>query len=255
MGVNLTTGKVNLATGGPSESLPGVTGGDGGDIAGMVITPQGSDNAIIVKRPDSTYGDAQIYGKAQAFLFIKEGVGSVQNALVLARIDGQHGGIGTSGGLHISTGLNKDPQAVITQSMWISPNIDVPGIIIDGAAGAPAAEYMLFRTNAGVKKVAISNVGELIHYANDGVTGVVNITAGDAPAFGARVILQAVPTGPSITIAALHLGGFLQMVKEVDPNAPAANQARVFVRDNGAGKGQLCVRFPTGVVQVIATEP
>jgi hypothetical protein len=39
------------------------------------------------------------------------------------------------------------------------------------------------------------------------------------------------------------------------PAAPLANRARLFVRDNGAGKTQLCVRFHTGSVQVIKTEP
>ena len=39
------------------------------------------------------------------------------------------------------------------------------------------------------------------------------------------------------------------------PNAPAANQARLFVKDNGAGKTQLCVRFHTGAVRVLTTEP
>lgn len=40
-----------------------------------------------------------------------------------------------------------------------------------------------------------------------------------------------------------------------DPAAPAANKARLYTRDNGSGKTQLCVRFPTGAVQVLATEP
>jgi hypothetical protein len=40
-----------------------------------------------------------------------------------------------------------------------------------------------------------------------------------------------------------------------DLAAGAANTARLYVRDNGAGKTQLCVRFNTGAVQVIATEP
>ena len=40
-----------------------------------------------------------------------------------------------------------------------------------------------------------------------------------------------------------------------DPSNPPPNEARLFARDNGAGKTQLCVRFPTGAVQVIATEP
>lgn len=40
-----------------------------------------------------------------------------------------------------------------------------------------------------------------------------------------------------------------------DPSAGAANTARLFAKDNGAGKTQLVVRFNTGATQVIATEP
>ena len=40
-----------------------------------------------------------------------------------------------------------------------------------------------------------------------------------------------------------------------DPAAPAANGWRLYAKDNGAGKTQLCVRFNTGVVQILATEP
>jgi len=39
------------------------------------------------------------------------------------------------------------------------------------------------------------------------------------------------------------------------PGPPRRNMARLFARDDGAGKTQLCVRFNTGAVQVIATEP
>jgi hypothetical protein len=39
------------------------------------------------------------------------------------------------------------------------------------------------------------------------------------------------------------------------PSAPSANEAKLFVQDNGAGKTQLAIRFATGAVQVIATEP
>ena len=40
-----------------------------------------------------------------------------------------------------------------------------------------------------------------------------------------------------------------------DAAAPSDNKARIYVRDNGAGKEQLVVRFNTGAVQVLATEP
>jgi ATP-dependent Clp protease ATP-binding subunit ClpA len=36
---------------------------------------------------------------------------------------------------------------------------------------------------------------------------------------------------------------------------PKPGFAFVFVRLNGASKHELCVQFPTGVAQVIATEP
>jgi hypothetical protein len=39
------------------------------------------------------------------------------------------------------------------------------------------------------------------------------------------------------------------------PSAPAANHAKLFVRDNGAGKSQWVALFPSGAAQVIVTEP
>lgn len=40
-----------------------------------------------------------------------------------------------------------------------------------------------------------------------------------------------------------------------DPSAPSADRGRLYFRDNGSGKTQLCVRFNTGAVQVVATQP
>lgn len=49
----------------------------------------------------------------------------------------------------------------------------------------------------------------------------------------------------------------LQEIDVPDPpsGTPEAKGAHLFVRDDGSGKTQLCVRFATGQVQVIATEP
>jgi pectate lyase-like protein len=52
-----------------------------------------------------------------------------------------------------------------------------------------------------------------------------------------------------------NAGAFLEALEIADPAAPAANRGRLYTKDNGAGKTQLVVRFPTGAVQVIATEP
>lgn len=58
----------------------------------------------------------------------------------------------------------------------------------------------------------------------------------------------------SVTGAIEHTS-YLEGQETADPAAPAANRGRLYFRDNGAGKTQLAVRFPTGAVQVLATEP
>lgn len=59
------------------------------------------------------------------------------------------------------------------------------------------------------------------------------------------------PTGPDGVKVVGHISG----AEIADPAAPAANTGILYFRDNGAGKTQLVARFPTGAVQVIATEP
>jgi hypothetical protein len=49
---------------------------------------------------------------------------------------------------------------------------------------------------------------------------------------------------------------YFEMTEQAaDPVAPGANRGRLYLKDNGAGKTQLCIRFNTGAVQVVATEP
>lgn len=60
------------------------------------------------------------------------------------------------------------------------------------------------------------------------------------------------------TVMGMFQGGYiegLEMNGANEPAAPSANRGRLYFRDNGSGKTQLVVRFPTGAVQVIATEP
>jgi hypothetical protein len=54
---------------------------------------------------------------------------------------------------------------------------------------------------------------------------------------------------------AVHPNGYVAFSEASDPGLASVNTVRQFARDNGAGKTQLCVQFPTGAVQVLATEP
>jgi hypothetical protein len=53
----------------------------------------------------------------------------------------------------------------------------------------------------------------------------------------------------------LLLAGYVEGTEITAPAAGSANSFRLFARDNGAGKTQLCVIFNTGAIQVIATQP
>jgi hypothetical protein len=46
-----------------------------------------------------------------------------------------------------------------------------------------------------------------------------------------------------------------EMTEINPPTAPSTNRARLFLKDDGSGKTQLCVLFHTGAVLVLATQP
>jgi hypothetical protein len=86
-------------------------------------------------------------------------------------------------------------------------------------------------------------------------------TAGNTPAAritghaSASVALQQWANSGATVLAQVTHTGALDMLEQVEPAAPSANSARIWCQDNGSGKSQLCVRFASGAVQVIATEP
>lgn len=49
-------------------------------------------------------------------------------------------------------------------------------------------------------------------------------------------------------------GGALEFTRMTAPATPAADKARIFARDNGSGKTQVCIILPDGVVTVLATQ-
>ena len=85
------------------------------------------------------------------------------------------------------------------------------------------------------------------------------ITGGATPTWEGQGATTISTTAGDLTLnpaGRVVLGAHDQEFGEIsDPAAPATNSARLYARDNGSGKTQLVVRFPTGAVQVLATEP
>ena len=70
----------------------------------------------------------------------------------------------------------------------------------------------------------------------------------------ATAIAKTIKDGQLLVLTRL-LAAPLDLPENATPQNPPANTARLFARDNGAGKTQLCVIFPSGGVQTLATEP
>lgn len=95
---------------------------------------------------------------------------------------------------------------------------------------------------------------------NTGVYGYANQTTASRGVWGESPKGRAVQGSSTSGFAGYFAGkvytsSFHEMPEISAPSAPAANKGRLFMRDNGSGKSQLCVRFNSGAVQVLATQP
>lgn len=134
-----------------------------------------------------------------------------------------------------------------------------------GGVGWASNEFRLGTYNAGTgiaRDIVFyrgnSEIGRIVS-GNPAMRMGVGIISSDRLAVGSAggSAVQFLLTGSNL-VRLLDGGGsgaginFLEMT---EPSAPAANIGSLYCKDNGSGKTQLCVRFNTGAVQVIATEP
>jgi len=128
---------------------------------------------------------------------------------------------------------------------------------ISSATAKPAAVGRSDGNSTGVEGVSGGNVP-----AAKANTGVFGYAIQDTAATGVRgeSTIGVGVRGKATTGYAGFFDGrvfttrYYELAEITTPNAPAANQLRLFARDSG-GKTQLCVRFNTGAVQVIKTQP
>ena len=126
-------------------------------------------------------------------------------------------------------------------------------IALTGKDGSPAPDGIrLFTTNA-----AKTATVERIRFPG-------NADAGSGPVIvyeplDAREVIKntGASNGGAVAVddVLALLNNFMEWDEMADPSAPAANKTRLYCRDNGSGKTQICALFPTGATQVLATEP
>lgn len=92
------------------------------------------------------------------------------------------------------------------------------------------------------------------------VQGGQGLSLGMDPAGNANICFVSWPGFPageaqSVIQCPLRINLLADLAEQAEPANPPADTARVFARDDGTGKTQLCVIFPSGATQVLATEP
>ena len=236
-----------------------------GVLATILVDGQGADvNGYVFK---GNINPETGYGKGQAFMVLEPGTGDATDdsdlGSVVWRVD-RRGNMGMTGGLHVATGM-RDTDTPLTQAVWIDPSDNIPALVVSNPTVAEAATWdqdfikVLDARNGDVRLWGIDQTGAM--------TGTKGITAGLGTS-SQVTIGDVFGVGPGFTFSdltdtllyrsgagILTLHNAMNMPERADPAAPAANNGIVYMRDNGAGKTQLCVRFPTGAVQVLATEP
>jgi hypothetical protein len=134
------------------------------------------------------------------------------------------------------------------------------GMRVSGAPSGSLTNVLCNDTMAtgahAVTAIQVSGAGGGDPYVRFEVPGSQDYSIGIRNSDSGTLTFSAGSSLGSAKLLALPASGGLRLPKLASgAAAPPSNNATIFMRDNGSGKMQFCVRFPTGAVQVIATEP
>jgi hypothetical protein len=136
------------------------------------------------------------------------------------------------------------------------------GVGVSGVSQASDQPAIIGQSSGNSTGVLGYSSGGLLPPAPKAKTGVFGYAAQDAASVGVRgespagfgVYGKTTGTGfAGYFNGKVYMSQFVEIGEIATPASPAAHKARLFIKDNG-GKTQLCVRFPTGAVKILATE-
>ena len=159
------------------------------------------------------------------------------------------GGIGNTGiGYHAALRATGAGNVAVGQEALSAP----AGTAVN--ATTTASRQTAIGTESGQASAAVSNNITVIGYratasghAAIAIGSEARALHGHSTALGLQVETSAYY---QLAIGAKHI----EMLEQTAPGSAVANGARLYVKDNGAGKTQLCVIFATGAEIVLATE-
>jgi hypothetical protein len=243
--------------------LAGSLGGLGALVANAVgrgIPARAADGEAVVvggeytatsvtKFSNLTTSDAVLWGESSQSLGVK---GSSVSSVGVSGESTNHAGVsGTSGSFIGVQGSSSSGRGVYGSS---TSNFGVQGVSSD--AGRAGTVGHGFGDGTGVL-----GVSGLVALSAKAKTGVYGYAAQDGTSKG---VWGTSPAGHAIHGESdsgwagffdgkVFTNRFLEFKEISTPGAPDANRAKIFARDNGSGRTQLCVRFSNGTIRVLAT--
>jgi hypothetical protein len=123
---------------------------------------------------------------------------------------------------------------------------DAPGNVVAGRVLINGITHQ--NTNVGYQDVRVAGgaAGSVVEMHGAGGQVLSPITNGR--------LLTSGQIGPGQPAMDLY-GGGIQLAESAEPALPTPDRAVLFLRDNGSGKTQLCVKYASGAVSVIHTQP
>lgn len=132
----------------------------------------------------------------------------------------------------------------------IANGIEIIRAFAGTGASIRGGMYTTDGTNSGVA-LSYETLGVVTCVSN----GKIGFTTTSNNAFGTQDISLVRPAANILGITNGSTGGgALEFTEMTAPATPAADKARIFARDNGSGKTQVCIILPDGVVTVLATQ-
>jgi hypothetical protein len=128
-----------------------------------------------------------------------------------------------------------------------------------GAAGTGAAIRAYGGNNVGLRATSDSAIGVRgVSLTDTGVSGHSDdwVGVGGTSVDGFAVWGESTNNYAGFFANHVYLGSWIDIGQvAIDPGPPVGTLGRLFIGDAGGDKLRLCVQFPSGAVQVLATEP
>lgn len=228
----------------------------------VLVTPTNdSDNGVVVKRPNSTWGVDQPYGSGQAFMLVRDGDRSDPgpDGAVLARMD-HSGSIGTNGVLHLAVGLRETVEGAQVGE-WLDLHQDVVALFINNLSsteGSSTRDFIcVLDQRDGTYPFRVVNSGSIVGAkdttARDGST--YRTAIGNTYGVAGVAMGQAADTTVYRKAAGIvGLGNAFYFRKVTSEPAAIADGVLGYSILNAQGKMQAKLKFPSGATVVLGTD-